>query len=66
MILRHQLELGIDSNRNRRHGRGRRRGLPRARWWFALMHRAVDEAAAGPAGAAPKPTQTLLGLPAHN
>ena len=43
---RTQMELGFDRAGARRRGERRRRGHPRARWWFTQMRRVVEEAGA--------------------
>lgn len=65
MIVRNQLELGIGANNTPRPGQRPQRKLARARWWFAQMHRVVDEAGRWPAPS-PQAEQELLGLNARN
>ena len=66
MITRNQLELGIEPVGERRRAVRRRRGLPGARWWFAQMHRIVDEAGDWATSPPRRAEQPMLELNARN
>ncbi|HEY6166692.1 MAG TPA: hypothetical protein VI454_01540 [Verrucomicrobiae bacterium] len=63
---REQMELGFAQGGARRRGERRRRGLPRARWWFTQMRRAVDEAGAWHTDLPSRAEQTQLRLAGRN
>ena len=65
MIARNQLELSIAQNLNHRAGQRPQRKLAQARWWFAQMHRAVDEAGRWEPPSQPA-EQELLGFGSRN
>ena len=66
MITRNQMELGIETSGGNGRAVRRRRGLPGARWWFAQMHRVVDEAGKWTKAPARQTKQPLLALNARN
>jgi len=44
MTTSNQLELGFNGTQNRIHGRRRETRVARAKWWFAKMRAAVENA----------------------
>jgi hypothetical protein len=56
------MELGFEAVRAVRPASVRQRRLARARWWFAQMHRIVDQACDWPAATATRPAQAYLAL----
>lgn len=60
MTTTNQLELGFNGTQTRIHGRRRELRVARARWWFAKMREAVENAVAWQTGNTPRPEQILF------
>jgi hypothetical protein len=58
MTTTNQLELGFNGTRNRIFGRRREQRVARAKWWFAKMREAVENA--WQQQAQPRPEQILF------
>jgi hypothetical protein len=58
MTTINQLELGFNGTQSRIHGRRRETRVARARWWFAKMRAAVENA--WQEQAPPRPEQIIL------
>lgn len=60
MTTINQLELGFNGTQSRIHGRRRELRVARAKWWFAKMREAVENAVAWQAENAPRAEQILF------
>jgi hypothetical protein len=58
MTTNNQLELGFNATQSRIHGRRREQRVARAKWWFAKMREAVENA--WQEQAQPRPEQILI------
>lgn len=60
MTTNEQLELGFNGMQRRISGRRRERRVARARWWFAKMREAVENAMNQQNGSQPRPQQIWM------
>lgn len=60
MTTNQQLELGFNGTQSRIFGRRREQRVARARWWFARMREAVQNAISLPDGGQPRPEQIWM------
>jgi hypothetical protein len=60
MTTNEQLELGFNGTQNRIFGRRREQRVARAKWWFAKMRAAVQNAIVLPDASQPRPEQIWI------
>ena len=60
MTTNEQLELGFNGTRRRIPGRRREQRVARAKWWFAKMREAVENAMAWENAGQPRPEQIWM------
>ena len=60
MTTNEQLELGFNGTQTRIFGRQREQRVARAKWWFAKMREAVENAMAWQNAAQPRPEQIWM------